>query len=150
MIRINAIWLATEPMDIHAGTEIVLTRVIAVFNAVKPHFAYLFANGRATRMKVLVQDGIGVWLATCRLNQGKSHWQAFGKVARWRGSADALLGRWGCAHRQQCSREPDPAIGSWALKLIVCWIATLRKTGSGCYELDAVCAHEKAGSVCVA
>ncbi|NAT66892.1 IS66 family insertion sequence hypothetical protein, partial [Pseudomonas syringae pv. actinidifoliorum] len=36
--------------------------------------AYLFANPRATRMKVLVHDGFGVWLAARRLNQGKFHW----------------------------------------------------------------------------
>src|SRR3546814_13512456 len=63
MIRIDAIWLATEPMDMRAGTETALARVIAVFGAAKPHCAYLFANRRANRMKVLVHDGIGVWLA---------------------------------------------------------------------------------------
>ena len=36
--------------------------------------AYLFANSRANRMKVLVHDGIGVWLAARRLNQGKFVW----------------------------------------------------------------------------
>ncbi|EPN22624.1 putative transposase, partial [Pseudomonas syringae pv. actinidiae ICMP 19099] len=50
MIRIDAIWLATEPMDMRAGTETALARVIAVFGAAKPHCAYLFANRRATRM----------------------------------------------------------------------------------------------------
>ncbi|WP_256583831.1 MULTISPECIES: hypothetical protein [Pseudomonas] len=29
MIRIDAIWLATEPMDVRAGTETALARVIA-------------------------------------------------------------------------------------------------------------------------
>src|SRR3546814_2455169 len=57
-----------------AGTETALARVIAVFGAAKPHCAYLFANRRANRMKVLVHDGIGVWLAARRLNQGKFHW----------------------------------------------------------------------------
>ncbi|WP_230202690.1 IS66 family insertion sequence element accessory protein TnpB [Pseudomonas syringae] len=57
-----------------AGTETALARVIAVFGAAKPHCAYLFANRRATRMKVLVHDGFGVWLAARRLNQGKFHW----------------------------------------------------------------------------
>ena len=74
MIRIDAIWLATEPMDMRAGTETALARVVAVFGAAQPHCAYLFANRRATRMKVLVHDGIGVWLAARRLNQGKFHW----------------------------------------------------------------------------
>ena len=59
MIRIDAIWLATEPMDMRAGTETALARVIAVFGAAKPHCAYLFANRRANRMKVLVHDGVG-------------------------------------------------------------------------------------------
>ena len=49
MIRVDAIWLATEPMDMRAGTETALARVVAVFGAAKPHCAYLFAN----RMKVL-------------------------------------------------------------------------------------------------
>lgn len=74
MIRIDAIWLATEPMDMRAGTETALAHVIAVFGAAPPHCAYLFANRRATRIKVLVHDGFDVWLAACRLNQGKFHW----------------------------------------------------------------------------
>ena len=74
MIRVDAIWLATEPMDMRAGTETALARVVAVFGAAKPHCAYLFANRRASRMKVLVYDGVGIWLAARRLNQGKFHW----------------------------------------------------------------------------
>lgn len=62
MIRIDANWLATEPMDMRSGTEAALARVIAVFGAAKPHCAYLFANHRANRMKVLVHDCVGVWL----------------------------------------------------------------------------------------
>ena len=54
MIRIDSIWLATEPMDMRAGTETALARGIAVFGAAQPHCAYLFANRRANRMKVLV------------------------------------------------------------------------------------------------
>ena len=41
-------------------------RVVTVFGAARPHHAYLFANRRANRMKVLVHDGIGVWLAARR------------------------------------------------------------------------------------
>ena len=74
MIRVDAIWLATEPMDMRAGTETALARVVAVFGAAKPHCAYLFANRRANRMKVLMHDGVGIWLAARRLNQGKFHW----------------------------------------------------------------------------
>lgn len=74
MIRIDAIWLATEPTDMRAGTETALARVIAVFGAAKPHCAYLFANRQPNRMKVLVHDGVDVWLPARRLNQGKFHW----------------------------------------------------------------------------
>ncbi|WP_419709610.1 IS66 family insertion sequence element accessory protein TnpB [Pseudomonas sp. NFX224] len=36
--------------------------------------AYLFDNRRANRMKVLVHDGLGIWLAACRLHQGELFW----------------------------------------------------------------------------
>jgi hypothetical protein len=49
-----------------------LARVVNVFGAARPHHAYLFANRRANRMKVLVHDGIGAWLAARRLNNGRS------------------------------------------------------------------------------
>lgn len=74
MIRLDAVWLAVEPLDMRAGTETALTRVVNVFGAARPHHAYLFANRRANRMKVLVHDGIGVWLAARRLNSGKFVW----------------------------------------------------------------------------
>jgi len=56
MIRIDNLWLATEPMDMRAGTDTALARVIAVFGAAQPHCAYLFATRRANRMKVLVHE----------------------------------------------------------------------------------------------
>ncbi len=74
MIRVDAVWLAIEPLDMRAGTEAALVRVVNVFGMARPHHAYLFANRRANRMKVLVHDGIGVWLAARRLNQGKFVW----------------------------------------------------------------------------
>ncbi|RML51825.1 ISPpu14, transposase Orf2 [Pseudomonas amygdali pv. morsprunorum] len=90
MIRIDAIWLATEPMDMRAGTETALARVITVFGAAKPHCAYIFANRRANRMKVLVHDGIGVWLAARRLNQGKFHWPGIRQGSELELDADQL------------------------------------------------------------
>lgn len=74
MIRIEAVWLAIEPLDMRAGTDTALARVVQVFGAARPHHAYLFANRRATRLKVLVHDGLGVWLAARRLHQGKFAW----------------------------------------------------------------------------
>jgi len=74
MIKIEAVWIATEPMDMRAGTESALARVVKVFGAAHPNHAYLFVNRRANRMKVLVHDGIGVWLAARRLHQGHFIW----------------------------------------------------------------------------
>jgi transposase len=55
--------------------------------------AYLFANRRGTRRKVLVHDGIGVWLAARRLNQGKFVWPRDRAVTRTftRVQLDALV-----------------------------------------------------------
>lgn len=80
MIRIDAVWLAVEPFDMRCGTEAALARVVNVFGAARPHHAYLFANRRGNRMKVLVHDGIGVWLAARRLNQGKFVWPRDGTL----------------------------------------------------------------------
>ena len=92
MIRIDSIWLATEPMDMRAGTETALARVVEVFGAAKPHCAYLFANRRSNRMKVLVHDGHGVWLAHRRLNQGRFRWCAGdGTLELSRTQFDALV-----------------------------------------------------------
>ncbi len=70
MIRIDAVWLASAPLDMRAGFDSVLSRVVQVFGAARPHHAYVFTNGRGTRLKVLVHDGIGLWLAARRLNRG--------------------------------------------------------------------------------
>ena len=78
MIRVDAVWLAVQPLDMRLGTEAALARVVTVFGAAHPHHAYLFANRRANRMKALVHDGIGVWLAARRLNAGKFVWAADG------------------------------------------------------------------------
>lgn len=74
MIRIDAVWLAVEPLDMRAGTDTALARVIKVFGEARAHHAYLFANRRATRMKVLVHDGFGLWLCARRLHRGGFVW----------------------------------------------------------------------------
>lgn len=74
VISIDAIWLATSPMDMRAGTDTALAGVVSVFGAAHPHTAYLFANRRANRLKILVHDGLGIWLAARRLHQGKFVW----------------------------------------------------------------------------
>lgn len=74
MIRIDQIWLAVEPIDMRCGPDTALARVVQVFGAAHPHTAYLFVNKRGNRLKVLVHDGLGVWLAARRLNQGRFVW----------------------------------------------------------------------------
>jgi transposase len=70
VIRVDAIWLSVQPMDMRMGTDTALARVVAVFGAAYPHHAYVFTNRRGDRLKVLVHDGIGIWLAARRLHQG--------------------------------------------------------------------------------
>lgn len=57
MIRVDAVWLAVQPLGMRLGTEAALARVVGIFGAAHPHHAHLFANRRANRMKVLVHDG---------------------------------------------------------------------------------------------
>jgi transposase len=74
VIRVDAIWLATQPMDMRAGPDTALAPVIQVFGAAKPHHAYLFANKRGNRVKILLHDGLGLWLLARRLNEGRFKW----------------------------------------------------------------------------
>jgi transposase len=74
MIRIDAVWLAVEPLDMRAGTETALARVVRVFGEARAHHAYLFVNRRSNRIKVLVHDGLGIWLCARRLHQGRFIW----------------------------------------------------------------------------
>lgn len=71
MIRIDRIWLSTEPLDMRAGPDTCLAKVVKVFGRAEPHQAYVFLNKRSNRMKVLVHDGFGLWLAARRLHQGR-------------------------------------------------------------------------------
>ena len=93
MIRVEAVWLAVEPLDMRAGTESALARVVNVFGAAHPHHAYLFANRRANRIKVLVPDGFGIWLSARRLHRGKFVWptDACATLGLSRAQFDALV-----------------------------------------------------------
>jgi transposase len=74
VIRIDSLWLAVEPVDMRAGPERLLARVVQVFGSAQAHHGYLFANARATRIKLLMHDGFGVWCAARRLNAGRFMW----------------------------------------------------------------------------
>ena len=74
VIRIDALWLATQPIDMRAGADTLLARVVHVFGTAQAHHGYLFANARANRIKLLVHDGFGVWCAARPLNAGRFVW----------------------------------------------------------------------------
>ena len=74
MIRVDALWLAVQPIDMRAGADRLLARVVQVFGAAQAHHGYVFANARASRIKLLVHDGFGVWCAARRLHAGSFVW----------------------------------------------------------------------------
>lgn len=51
-----------------------LSIVVNAVGASHAHDGYLFANHRASRIKLLVHDGFGVWCATRRLHAGRFVW----------------------------------------------------------------------------
>jgi transposase len=70
VIRVDVTWFAVEPLDMRAGVDTALARVVNVFGEARAHHAYLFVNKRANRIKVLVHDGFGLWLCARRLYEG--------------------------------------------------------------------------------
>jgi transposase len=70
VIRIDAAWFAVEPLDMRAGVDTAMARVVSVFGEARAHHAYLFVNKRSNRMKVLMHDGFGLWLCARRLYEG--------------------------------------------------------------------------------
>ena len=76
MIRIDSIWLALGASDLRGGiADRLLAQVVHGFAlGAQAHHAYVFANRRADRLKVLVFDGRGMWLCTRRLQSGSFEW----------------------------------------------------------------------------
>jgi transposase len=75
MIRIDVIWLALGASDLRGGIDRLLGQVVRGFAlGAQAHHAYVFANRRADRLKVLVYDGTGLWLCTRRLQAGSFDW----------------------------------------------------------------------------
>ena len=74
MIRIDALWLCSQPQDMRAGADRLLTAVVNTLGEARAHHGYLFANVRATRVKLLVHDGFGIWCASRRLHAGRFVW----------------------------------------------------------------------------
>lgn len=90
MIRIDEVWMAVEPLDMRAGMDTSMARVVSLFGSARAHHAYLFANKRANRMKVLVHDGFGVWLCARRLHRGRFEWPKVDRGAKLTLSAEQL------------------------------------------------------------
>ena len=92
MIRVDALWLSVAPLDMRAGMDTLLAQVVRVFGEARPHHAYLFANRRGTRLKVLIHDGQGIWLACRRLHQGRLRWaEGSGSLTLTQAQFDALV-----------------------------------------------------------
>ena len=74
------------------GADRLLAYVVQRLGAAAPHHAWLFANRRGNRLKVLVHDGHGIWLAQRRLHQGRFHWcDGHAQVELTRQQFDALV-----------------------------------------------------------
>ena len=82
MIRVQTIWLALGASDLRGGIDKLLGQVVRGFAlGAQAHHAYVFANRRADRLKVLVYDGAGMWLCTRRLQAGSFVWPREGSGA---------------------------------------------------------------------
>lgn len=113
MIRIDAMWLATESVDMGAGPDRLLALVVAVFGAARAHQGYVFANVRGTRLKLLVNDGFGVWCATRRLHQGRFSGRRLrpNATSRSRGSSSTLSSSACDGPGLRCSASHTPDAG---------------------------------------
>lgn len=94
MIRVEAVWLALGASDLRGGIDALLGQVVRGFaGGAQAHHAYVFANRRADRLKMLVYDGAGMWLCTRRLQAGGFAWprEAAGTLALTREQFDWLV-----------------------------------------------------------
>jgi transposase len=75
------VWLAIEPVDMRLGIEGLSLRVQeSLGRAPCDGSAYAFCNKRGNRLKLLVWDGAGVWLAQRRLHRGRFTWPQVGEA----------------------------------------------------------------------
>lgn len=76
------VWLALEPIDMRQGIDGLSQRVQDhLGHSPCDGSAYAFCNKRGTRIKLLVWDGTGVWLAQRRLHRGRVVWPTSPVVA---------------------------------------------------------------------
>ncbi len=69
------VYVALGPTDMRKGFEGLygLVQQRLGLDALSGHL-FLFANGRRTRLKVLVWDGSGLWVCAKRLEKGRFRW----------------------------------------------------------------------------
>ena len=70
--ELHSLYLCHSPIDMRLGFDGVLSRVIHWFGCARPHCA--FTNTRGNRIKLLIHDGLGLWLAQRRLHSGRFAW----------------------------------------------------------------------------
>lgn len=95
--ELRLLFLCHNPIDMRLGFDGVLARTIHWFGCARPHCAYAFINARGNRIKLLIHDGLGLWLAQRRLHSGRFTWieQPFGvpvsiNAAQWRALTQGL------------------------------------------------------------
>jgi transposase len=75
MIRPEHVWLVVEPVDMRSGIDGLSQRIQNTLGRSPCEgSAYAFRNRSATRIKLLIWDGTGVWLCQRRLHQGRFVW----------------------------------------------------------------------------
>ena len=131
-----ASWVGGNDLKAVAGAE--AGPILATLNTVAVDKVELLCSYPAERVEPYL-----AWLRQ-QVDVSIGHGESLGLQPKTLGSADALPGRWNCAHRQQPGRKPDPALGPGALELVVCRVATQRQTRGGDHEPYPVGPHERA------
>ena len=112
-MRVEAVWLALGASDLRGGIDALLGQVVRGFaGGAQAHHAYVFANRRADRLKVLVYDGVGMWLCTRRLQAGGFAWprEAAGTLALTREPFDWLVAGLPWQRLGACPPQPITAV----------------------------------------
>ena len=71
LIHPQQIWLSVTPMDMRCGSNKLLAFILQHHPGIRPHCAYLFYNKTGTRLKILIHDGLGIWLCTRTLDDSR-------------------------------------------------------------------------------
>lgn len=76
------IWLVVPPVDMRRGIDGLSADVQRLLGQTPcAGAAFVLRNRSATRLKVLIWDGQGVWLCQRRLHQGRFVWPRVGETA---------------------------------------------------------------------